>query len=91
LNEGATAPSDDIPHGSSSGVVQLADLQRILTGLGQTPGIVPLITEIFLYHCMLLEEYQTKVVVTLSSMNSFWQLYSLFLAVQIETVLLHSF
>jgi 26S proteasome regulatory subunit N13 len=38
LNEGATASSDDIPHGSSSGVVQLADLQRILTGLGQTPG-----------------------------------------------------
>ncbi|KAH9553888.1 hypothetical protein CY35_08G036400 [Sphagnum magellanicum] len=38
LNEGATASSDDIPHGSSSGVVQLADLQRILSGLGQTPG-----------------------------------------------------
>jgi hypothetical protein len=56
LNEGATASSDDIPHGSSSGVVQLEDLQRILTGLGQTPGIVPLITEIFLCHSMLLEE-----------------------------------
>ncbi len=91
MNEGATASSDDIPHGSSSGVVQLADLQRILSGLGQTPGIVPLITEIFLCHSMLLEEYQTKVVVKLCSMNYFWQFYSLCFAVQIETVLLHSY
>jgi hypothetical protein len=53
------ALSGDVPHGTNSSIVQVAGLQCILSGLGWTSGIVPLITEIFLCHSILLEEYQT--------------------------------
>ncbi|CAM6076883.1 unnamed protein product [Sphagnum tenellum] len=38
LSAGTAALSGEMSHGTSTGVVQLTDLQRILSGLGQAPG-----------------------------------------------------
>ncbi len=44
LSAGTAALSGETSHGTSTGVVQLTDLQRILSGLGQAPGSVSFIT-----------------------------------------------
>jgi hypothetical protein len=73
LSAGTSALSGEMPHGTSTGVVQLTDLQHILSGLGQAPGSVSFIT----LSCL-------KNIKSLYT-HSMWHLYS-FTSVSIFTV-----
>jgi hypothetical protein len=73
LSAGTAALSGEMSHGTSTGVVQLTDLQRILSGLGQAPGSVSFITLCCLKNIKSLYTH------------SMWHLYS-FISVSIFTV-----